>query len=233
MQFFQTYATLWQVLSFNMANNILNILLIDDDAEYYALVKHHLSSWSNKKFELTWVQTSEKAFDHLRNSQNVDIILMDYYLPNTSGLEITKKIIDDKFTIPIIFLTTNKDLHIAIEAIKFGIEDYLIKDEMTETLLPRTIVNVFERAQLRKNVNEAEKEKLLSQKKSEAIQELIVTMCHEFNNPLAAVKISTDILSRQSIPQEDKELLQKLNADISILEKQIIRLRDLKSEKEN
>jgi len=98
---------------------------------------------------------------------------------------------------------------------------------MADTILPRTIMNVLERIHLKRQINDAEKEKLLSLKKTEAIQELVVTMCHEFNNPLAAIKISADILSRQKISENERELVQRLNLSISQLEKQIIRLRDL------
>jgi signal transduction histidine kinase len=56
---------------------------------------------------------------------------------------------------------------------------------------------------------------------------LVVTMCHEFNNPLAAIKISADILIRQDLPDEEKKLLTELNRNIALLENQIVKLRDL------
>lgn len=209
-----------------MTEKSIKILTVDDDPEYVSVVKHYLRSFQQRSFDVTWVSDGETALQQLSASA-FDIILMDYYLPNSNGLEIAQKIVDAKIDIPIILLTANKDFHLAVEAIKFGVEEYLVKDEAVDTVLPRTIINVVERVQLTKDIRVAEHE----QKKTEAIQELIVTMCHEFNNPLAAIKISTDILSRQKTDEGNNALLALLNKNISLLEKQIIKLRDLNLEK--
>jgi signal transduction histidine kinase len=52
-------------------------------------------------------------------------------------------------------------------------------------------------------------------------------MCHEFNNPLAAIRLSTYTLGRQMQDDDGKALLHKLNEDITKLERQIVKLRDL------
>jgi CheY-like chemotaxis protein len=210
-----------------MTQNTIRVLFVDDDPDYVVVVRHYLRSFQNRTFELVWAADGEKALDFLAKEPPFDLILMDYYLPGANGLEVTKKVRDAQFSTPIILLTSNKDFRLAIEAMKYGIEEYLIKEESTDTVLPRTIVNVLERSNLKKEVGDAQMDKLISLKKTEAVQELVVTMCHEFNNPLAAIKISTDILSRQKVSEEDRDLLVKLNANISILEKQILKLRDL------
>ena len=214
-----------------MENSAIKILLVDDDPEYVSVTKHYLRPFQDKKFDLTWVNNGAKAIEYLKANPSTDLILMDYYLQNGTGLEVSKQIISAKITVPIILLTTNRDLRLAIEALKYGIEDYLVKEETVDTMLPRTIINVLERVNLKKKIGEAETEKLISHRKADAIQELVVTMCHEFNNPLAAIKISADILARQNISEEERQLLAKLNTNIALLEKQIIRLRDLSSEK--
>jgi DNA-binding NarL/FixJ family response regulator len=152
---------------------------------------------------------------------------MDYFLPGTNGIEIIKKIFEEKIRIPIILLTSNRDFKIAIEAMKYGVEDYILKEDAANTLLPRSIVNMIERFELARRIEQAEKEEIISKNKIEAIQQLVVTMCHEFNNPLAAIKISSDIMSRHALTKEQKEVLEKLNCNISLLEKQIVKLRDL------
>jgi len=222
-----------QNIALGMNSETVIILLVDDDAEYASVVQHYLHSFQQRKFELVWVGDGEKAVEHLNTHTNVSLILMDYYLPGDDGLSVIKKFSRDHVETPIILLTSNKDFRVAIEAMKYGIEEYLVKEEAVDTILPRTVINVLERVQLKKRISSAEKDKLISQKKTEAIQELIVTMCHEFNNPLAAIKISTDILSRQKVSEEEKQLLQQLNVNISQLEKQIIKLRDLNSDKHN
>jgi len=210
-----------------MQESTLHILIVDDDKDYVDFVRHQLRPFQNRRFELIWVNNGEKALQELKTNPAIDLVLMDYFLPNTNGVEITKKIYHKQISKPIILLTSNKDFRIAIEAMKYGVEDYLIKEETVDTILPRSIINAVDRIQLSKKISETEKEKLILQKKMEAIQELVVTMCHEFNNPLAAIKISTDILMRQSVSEDQKTMLTEFNNNITHLEKQIVKLRDL------
>ena len=210
-----------------MVEQTINVLLVDDDADYSSVAHQFIQSIPGKKFKLTWLPDGNGILEHLKTPPGPDVILMDYYLPNANGLTLAKRVLEQWRHIPIILLTSTKDFRVAIEAMKDGIEDYIIKEEAIDTILPRAIINVLERVKLKKQIVQAEKESLFSQKRTEAIQELIVTMCHEFNNPLAAIKISVDILARKEVPDEDRALLTRLNANITDLEKQIVKLRDI------
>ena len=207
--------------------SIITLLLIDDDPGYVSILKHRLAPFQGKRFEIIWESQSENAIKRLRENKSVDLVLMDYYLPNQTGLDVTRQIYEEKIDVPIIFLTSNKDFRAAVEAMKYGVEDYLLKEDSIDTILPRTILNVLDRVNLKKKIDEVEKRKLLSQKKTEAIQEVVVTICHELNNPLAAIKITTSILSRQQLSDGEKQLLAKLNDNVTSLEQQIRKLRDL------
>ena len=210
-----------------MENNYITVLLVDDDAEYAKLVKHLLRPFQGKTFEIIREDDIEKAIDRLRSNGSISIILIADDSSSNSGLELVRRVVDEKTSLPIIFLTTNKDFRVAIEAMKSGADDYLVKEDSTDTVLPRTIINLIEGSQLKNRVKQAEQNKIISKRKTDAIQELIVTMCHEFNNPLAAIKISSDILARQPGTEEMKKLLEELNKNIHCLEEQITRLRDL------
>lgn len=210
-----------------MENKTITVLIVDDDVEYTGILTHHLRTFKGARFEVLVAGNSDEVVERLKANPNIDIILMDYYLPNGNGLQITRRIAEDGNRIPVILLTSGRDFRIAIEAMKYGIEEYLVKEEAVDTVLPRTIANVLDRVRIKKQIQEAELEKLISQKRAEAIRELVVTMCHEFNNPLAAIKISTDILARQKVDPDQRRLLQELDSSISLLEKQIIKLRDM------
>jgi FixJ family two-component response regulator len=213
-----------------MEEKIITILFVDDDSTYVSVIKQSLNHFQDYRFSIIWEPKAEKVIERLKSEPNINILLMDYYLPEINGLEITKRISEENIHLPIIFLTANRDFRAAVEAMKYGAEDYLLKEELRDSLLSRSIVNVFERWHLKKRLSEAETQKMLLQKKTEAIRELVVTMCHEFNNPLAAIKISTAILTRQAIPEEEKKLLESFNINVSKLESQILKLRDLNFE---
>lgn len=214
-----------------MSEQSIKILVIDDDKGYIDVIRHHLRPFQGRTFNITAIHNPDEALATLRDDKSFDLILMDYFLPGTNGIELSKTIHGEQIQKPIILLTSNKDFRIAVEAMKYGVEDYLIKEETVDTILPRTIINVIEKVALNKRISETEKDRMITAKNKEAVQELVVTMCHEFNNPLAAIKISTDILMRHSVSDEQKIILSKFNDNIIHLEKQIVRLRDLNIDK--
>jgi len=68
---------------------------------------------------------------------------------------------------------------------------------------------------------------LIAEKRAEAIRELVVTVCHEFNNPLAAIKISADLIRRHDLSEEDRKLLKEFEDSFQRIETEVKRLRDI------
>ena len=205
----------------------IRVLFVDDDTSYMAVAQHLLSKYQGTKFDILWKQNGRGALEVLEKNPEIDLILVDYHLPEDNGLEVTRQIREKNIDIPIIFLTSNRDFRLAIEAMKFGVEDYLVKDEAVDSVLPRTIVNILERVRLKKRIAERVKADLIAKNRTNAIKELIVTVCHEFNNPLAAIKISTDILLRQVLSPGERSLVEGMDRNVGLVEKEIARLRDL------
>lgn len=213
-----------------MESEPINILIIDDDISYVKSARDHLRKFQAKKFTIIWKEDGPKGLEELQKNRSINVVLMDQALPTMTGLEVIRQIREKEISVPIIFLTSNKDYKVAVEAIKSGAEDYLAKDEIVQSMLPRTIVGVLERSRLKTKIAEAEKQKLMTQKRAEAVRELVVTVCHEFNNPLAAIKISADILSRQVTSSEDKKHLANIDMHIQEAEREISKLHDIQFE---
>jgi CheY-like chemotaxis protein len=208
----------------------INLLFIDDDPSYMAVAQHLLSKHKGFRFNIAWKQDGPAALEYLKSSPPLDMLLIDYYLPEMNGLDVTRAIREQKIELPIIFLTSNRDFRLAIEVMKYGVEDYIVKDEAVDSVLPRTILNILERVRLKQRILEQQKEDLILKKKTDAIREFIVTICHEFNNPLAAIKISTDIIRRQSEVARDQDILSELDQQMGEVEQKINRLRDIGGE---
>ncbi len=210
---------------------VINLLFVDDDTGYIAVAQQLLSKYQAKKFNVVWKQDGKSATEELSKNTSIDMVLIEYYLPEINGLDVTRSIREKKIEVPIIFLTSSRDFRLAIEAMKYGVEDYIVKDDAVDSVLPRTIVNILERVYLKRKIAQQQKADLIAKKRTDAIRELVVTVCHEFNNPLAAMKISTDILSRQQLSPEEKQLVKELDKNIGLVEKEITKLRDINFDK--
>jgi response regulator of citrate/malate metabolism len=180
---------------------------------------------------VTWKQDAASSLVYLAGSPEIDLIVIDYFLPDLNGLQLVQQIRERKIDVPIVFLTSNRDFRLAIEVMKYGVEDYLIKDEAVDSVLPRSILNIVERVRLKRRIAEEQKADLIARKRTDAIKELVVTVCHEFNNPLAAIKISTDILLRQTLNEDETRLVHAIDENINLVEKEISRLRDTNFER--
>lgn len=209
------------------ANQRITVLLIDPEISFASIVQFQLERYQSRKFNLVWKERTEDALSEIRKNEKIDIILANIELPESNGLEFYLQLTQLGIEIPFIFLSSSSNLRNAISAMKIGVEDYILKDDLAESLLPKTIINAYERSVRKRQIETIERRMLIAKKKSEAIQELVVTICHEFNNPLAAIKISADLLQRQNITEEDKKNLRHLEKDLERIEGVVRRLRDL------
>ncbi len=205
----------------------INVLLVDDDIAYARITQQQLTNFMGRKFNILWKQDGASALEDLQKNPSIDIVLMESSLPDMSGIELAKALRGQRIESPIIFLTGAKDFRLAIEAMKGGVEEYLIKDEVSETILPRTILNVLDKVQLKKQIAEAERNRIFAERRTEAIREVIVAICHEFNNPLTAIKLTADAIGRQKLRDRQKHLVTEIAEKIGTIEDKIRKLQNL------
>jgi FixJ family two-component response regulator len=209
----------------------ISVLLVDDDISFAKIVQHLLQQFQSRDFKLIWKESVEDALQEVKQNSTIDLILTDYVFPGSSGLEFCLQLNQMNSEIPIVFVTATRDFKLAIEAMKLGVEDFLIKEDLAESLLPRTIINVLDRARMHKQIKAVEKRMLIAEKRAEAIRELVVTVCHEFNNPLAAIKISADLIRRHDLSDDDRTVLKEFEESFQKIESEVKRLRDISFER--
>src|SRR3990167_10360098 len=122
----------------------MKILLVDDDEEDYIITKDILSEAKGVRFDLRWENTYKNALSILSENQ-FDICLFDYNLGEKTGLELLQEAVKKGYKGPIIILTGQDDHEIDNEAIKTGASDYLIKEQISPTLIERSIRHALER----------------------------------------------------------------------------------------
>jgi two-component system, NtrC family, response regulator AtoC len=133
------------------------IFIVEDDSLYGKLLTHNLSK--NPDFD---VHIFENGKDCLKNlNQKPDVVSIDYHLPDMNGEELLAKIKSFNPEIPVIIVSGQDEISVALELLKKGAYDYLIKDEGTKELLWNSVLKIKENKKLKVEVEEL-KEKLES-----------------------------------------------------------------------
>lgn len=96
---------------------------------------------------------------------DIDVVLLDLGLPDSTGLDTLATLIDAAGFVPIVVLTGLRDEQVGIEAIQHGAQDYLLKDDVTSNQLVRAIHHAIER-------NQQERERVRQHQRLEALNTL-------------------------------------------------------------
>jgi len=110
------------------AEDSVKILFIEDFEGDYELAKHAISR-EGMKFDAFRVENSKDLVKALHEF-NPNIIISDYTLPQLDGMKALKIVQSEKSNIPFIILTGSLNEEIAVECIKAGASDYIIKDRI-------------------------------------------------------------------------------------------------------
>src|ERR1700685_3825258 len=115
------------------------ILLIEDDADLFSLLKYNLEK---EGFALSGLQTGKGAIELCRQVRP-DLILLDIMLPDSDGLDICKAIRKDPdlSAVPIIFLTARASETDRIVGLELGANDYVVKPFFVRELIARIKIN--------------------------------------------------------------------------------------------
>ena len=115
-----------------------SLLVIDDDRTVLLLVK---KAFADSDVEIHCASDAESGMAALREHKP-DVLLLDILLPEISGMELAREIRGIDIRLPVIFITATNDSDTAIEAMKMGAYDYLLKPldiRQVRTLVERAL----------------------------------------------------------------------------------------------
>lgn len=102
----------------------MKILFAEDDQKLGKMTTHLLKTQT--PFQIEWTTNGKQALE-LATHYDFDLIILDWMLPEISGLEICKKLRSDGFKGPILMLTARDSINHRVEGLEAGADDYLIK----------------------------------------------------------------------------------------------------------
>lgn len=140
--------------STNTARSGIKVLLIEDNLAEARLFKEILQDAWVEKFTLVHFQRLGTAIAELErlaatngNQAHFDVALLDLTLPDSDGLDSLDALIRQTPSLPIVVLTNTNDGQLAIDAVRHGAQDYLIKRQVSLDILVRSIRYAIERKQ--------------------------------------------------------------------------------------
>ena len=113
--------------------------MVEDNPNHYKILQRFIQK-SGKPIEVDLVPSAHEFFNVFL-AKNYDLIMLDYNLAQYTGLSILKKLNELEVITPIIMVTQQKDPEIAINAMKMGAVDFIIKSKENFEHLPEKIIS--------------------------------------------------------------------------------------------
>ncbi len=179
-----------------MDDKPIKVLLVEDDAGSAEIVKA-LVGYDSDVFEVEWVANLSDGLSSL-NDSNFDLVLLDFGLPDSEGLDTFLKLHERSPTVAIIPLTATGDESLALKAIQLGAQDYLFKGTISRQLLTKSMRYAVERKRGEEALRRAHDE--LERRVVERTQELSA----------ANAKLTEQIAERRRAEDELRRLSHRL-----------------------
>lgn len=135
---------------------MVKILLIDDDEDDYIITRDILEDIRDFNFTLDWKQNFSDGLERIKDKEH-DICFVDYRLGESDGVELVKKAIEAGATEPLVVLTGKGDRVVDKKAMEEGAADFLVKTELTPSLMERCIRYSLKNSRALQMVKEGER----------------------------------------------------------------------------
>ncbi|AXV16121.1 two-component system sensor histidine kinase/response regulator [Neorhizobium sp. SOG26] len=188
------------------------ILYVDDDLALARLAERH---FGRAGYQVVPAADGQSAMEACERG-GIDLVVLDHYLKAETGLDILKRMKERGWDIPVIYVTGSSDATIAIDALKSGASDYVIKTVGDEfwPLMESAIAQGLANAELRRAKEKAEQEIRLGKERAEV---LLAEVNHRVANSLALVAALIRLQVSSSKNDAVKEALAETQARITAI----------------
>lgn len=131
-----------------------NIYMVEDDPWYGEILGYHLSL--NPDYKVTRFENAKDCLAQMH--QQPDLVTIDFSLPDMMGDKLYEKIKETNPQVPVIVISSQENISVAVGLLKNGVKDYLVKDDATKDLLWNSIIRIRENQTLKKEVEDLKDE---------------------------------------------------------------------------
>ncbi len=133
---------------------ILKIFVVEDNELYAKMMHHHLSL--NPDNEVKVFHDGKQCLDNLHLKPGV--IFLDYSLPNFTGIDVLRRIKQSHPDLPVVIVSGQEDVSTAVELLREGAYDYIVKDENAKDRMWKATNNIRENTELRQELDRLREE---------------------------------------------------------------------------
>src|SRR5581483_10597165 len=135
------------------ARGAASVLIIEDSPIDRELFRRLLQNNHGQSFKSVECDVGRAALEQAKRI-HPDCVLLDLNLPDIDGLEVLHRLVRDSDACPVIVMTAYGSEEIAVDAMKAGAADYLVKGAISEETLTRVIHNAIEKRALQRKIEE-------------------------------------------------------------------------------
>ena len=129
-------------------NKNYKLFIVDDDPIYSEFIKTVLNQAGYKG--VSAFETESKVMDNIYKSP--DVIFLDYFLENANGLDVLRKIKATNPDIHVVFLSSQEKIEIAVNSLKYGALDYIIKNDEAKSRVISSMNRIMNLDSKKKNL---------------------------------------------------------------------------------
>jgi PAS domain S-box-containing protein len=134
-------------------SNHSKILVVEDDEGLNHLIRKMLQ---REGYRTGQALSGKEAVARIKEDTS-QILLLDFFLPDMTGKQVIRALKKEKIEVPLIIMTGNGDEKIAVELMKLGVRDYIIKESGFIDNLPQVIRRVYNEIETEKELARTEK----------------------------------------------------------------------------
>ncbi len=140
----------------------IRILVVDDEAEFVEALSERLVM---RDYDVTTALSGKEAIEKI-HGYNFDVVILDVSMPEMNGVEVLREIKAVKPLTEVIMLTGHSTVESAIDGMKLGALDYLMKPCETEDLITKINLAYNRKAEQEERIREAKVEDIIASPRS-------------------------------------------------------------------
>jgi DNA-binding NarL/FixJ family response regulator len=204
----------------------VHIVLADNDPAFESVVQQRLNAFEGTSFEIVCKNSIQDVLEYVQQ-HTADLLLTDSTLADGSGRDLVTMLQERLVDVPVIFLTDHQDVHLVLDVMRLGVQDYLLKSDVVSYAFPQSLLRIVERHRLKSEISELDVKK----QRLEAMQALVLEVSSRIQQPLDEMKTIIAALEEDPLPEKTVKYVKLIHENLDRLVSKLDKLNNLKEDK--